>query len=1259
MAFAKTFARYCMLGTRVKLLNDVLALLKSHTGPHIVWITGMAGTGKTSIALTLCRMLWLDESMFLGGSFFCSRSAGSVERTDVRRIIPTLATLLARQQPWFTSCLAKQISKTPDVAHWSVRTQIEQLIERPLAELALEKYYDGRIVFVIDALDECSNQSQLRELIDSIADFKSTLPIKFLLTSRPEMHIRTTSISDPVLSSIMSLHTMDPDQVAEDIRLYICTKLKQMFKTIPWCFDNDVEALVALSGGLFIFASTVLKYVFNRGNEAGRRERLQKATSAAVYSTVATKPLDQIYELVITEASQSDQVDTDELESMRKILACVLTARASLSVQALADLIGSNTDTLRGSLERLHSLVYLPGDDTEPDLRTLHASFGDYMLGRAAGHIRLAPSLGHDLLAEGCLRRMGWNDLRFNVSRSRSSYEPNAEFQPNSISLSLMYACLHWAHHIDAAFASSAFDEMVEGTFRRKFLFWLEVLSITRKMGIASGLLRIASSAVGEYFQLHARQLVTALQVKSQEVARFLRDANSFVVSSHAAIARSTPHIYLSAVPFASKDSLVFLDFAPLCAGAISVETFGTDHHASRLVMTLTGHEAAVTSIAYSSSGDLLAAGLENGTMHIWDTGTGEEVVSPMRSSDNFITSIAFAPDSQLLACGARNGAVSVWNVTTGRLCLRRPTSHSYAVNFLAFSPDGKLVASSSWSTVGLWNVETAQIVSAESYDESPISLSFSPDGTVLTLRCLESKRSWSIGAPGSKPQLLSHPDDGMYGRSPSPYSSKLSISLDNNSNLSVTGNGRVVTISDIHERDIDIRISPDETCFVAFGAYYDGLHLWEFRCIDADPMFTVLDGHWGSVRAISFSSDGKYLASELLNHTIRIWDVGRSQNAFQRVHESDVSALAVSPDNNIVVSGREDGSVHVHDVRTGEVRLDPLIGHEYQVKSAAISPDGQMIASGSMDDTVLLWLVQTGAPVGEPLSHENIVLAVSFSQDSRRIASGSDGGIVLVWDIATGKIMDFAPMRCESRVKSVTFSFNGQGLAAGDSQKRMYFWHLETGQLVHRFQLDDLRSIAFSPGASRLLASDKERDDLIHIVDVSAGEKLHSVHVASERNSDWSSVSWSPCNRYVAMMSWTDALYLWDLAHNTVSMIQGFASQMGFSSPKFASDGEFFVSGAPGGVLRFWDVKDTCSLALRAENDPVVRLTNAEIKDGWLVGPSGELLLWVPTNYHDHLQFASYPMTVLGQRRIVITVDDRGLNWGDDWHACWRGAVI
>jgi len=751
-----------------------------------------------------------------------------------------------------------------------------------------------------------------------------------------------------------------------------------------------------------------------------------------------------------------------------------------------------------------------------------------------------------------------------------------------------------------------------------------------------------------------------ASQVKSQEVAQFLRDANSFVVSSHAAIARSAPHIYISAVPFASRDSLVFLDFAPLCAGVIFVETFGTDHHASRLVMTLTGHESSVHSVAYSPSGDLLASGLGNGTVHIWDTRTGEEVVSPMKSGDSAVDSVTFAPDGQRLASGLRNGVVSVWNVATGRLHLQRPQPHFTGIDFLAFSPDGKLVASNSWESTSLWDLETGQIVFAPGYSRHAVSLLFSPDGTVLKLRSWNFEQRWHAGAPGPEVQLLPFPEDDINETSMSLDSSELSIAQDDNSRLmSVTRAGRAVTLPTPSDMIQEIRISPEETCFVASGEEYNGMHLWDLRRIDADPTFTVLGGHTDSVSAISFSSDGKYLVSGSLDRTIRIWDVGSINDTFQHVQESDVTALAISPDNSFIVSGRRDGSVHVHDVRTGGAKLRPLIGHERRVRFVAISPDGRIIASGTNDKTVQLWHVHTGAN-GKPLRGQGHVFAVAFSPDGKCLASGSSDGTVVAWDVAKGSIMEFPPMRCEGLVKSVTFSSNGQGLAASDTREQMYFWNLETGQLVHQFHLEGLRSVAFSPGADRLLAFDEERDGFIYIVDVSTGEKLHSVH-APELYFHTVKVVWSSCERYVATMSERQEVYLWDLTHDAVSMIQRYKSTFDYvPSPAFASDGQLLVLGAADdGVIRLWDVEDACSLALRAEHDPVIRLANAKLEDGWLLGPSGELLLWVPADYQEHLQFAPYPWTILGQRRIVVTVGDRGLNWGEDWHACWRGAVF
>ena len=184
----------CMRGTRVHFLAQLRELVTAHTGPHIVWVVGMAGTGKTAIALTLCRMLAVDTTVILGGSFFCSRF------TEVQRIVPTLATTLARQWSDYASKLIKQLSSYPDVADWTICKQIEHLLARPLEELDA---HDCQIVFVVDALDECNAHAKLVELFEALAGFQSTVPVKFLLTSRPEMVIRKTQISDSNISSVL------------------------------------------------------------------------------------------------------------------------------------------------------------------------------------------------------------------------------------------------------------------------------------------------------------------------------------------------------------------------------------------------------------------------------------------------------------------------------------------------------------------------------------------------------------------------------------------------------------------------------------------------------------------------------------------------------------------------------------------------------------------------------------------------------------------------------------------------------------------------------------------------------------------------------------------------------------------------------------------------------------------------------------------------------------------------------------------------
>jgi len=454
---------------------------------RIFWLAGLAGTGKTSIAVTLCRMLQNDPKVLFGGAFFCSRTANVVKLTDARCIVPTLAVAFAKKSPSFASALAAELNTDFDSAFHPISGQVNALLQQPLALSSSP----SSIVFVVDALDECSDVEEVKRLLRAISALECNTMVKFILTSRPETHISTSPTMSSDLNSILRLHTIDTEEVTEDIRMYISDAFAKSSLAKPWCSAAEIKMLAVLSDGLFIFASTIISYVLKVQSVKGRETRLRTVLSAVQESKVAMGPLHAMYDFVLTRASDSAEIESEELEMTLKVLACILAARMPLSVSALADLLGLETDELQEALQRLYALVHVPEEADQPGLRTLHASFGDYLFARG----RIAASLGNETLARGCLRVMSQR-LHFNVSRCQSSYRPNSTVKPSSITVSLEYACMQWVYHIVDLAAPTILADEIDQQFCEQFLFWLEVMSVLDRISRAAAMLLLANSTV-------------------------------------------------------------------------------------------------------------------------------------------------------------------------------------------------------------------------------------------------------------------------------------------------------------------------------------------------------------------------------------------------------------------------------------------------------------------------------------------------------------------------------------------------------------------------------------------------------------------------------------------------------------------------------------------------------------------------------------------------------------------------------------------
>jgi len=179
-----------------------------------------------------------------------------------------------------------------------------------------------------------------------------------------------------------------------------------------------------------------------------------------------------------------------------------------------------------------------------------------------------------------------------------------------------------------------------------------------------------------------------------------------------------------------------------------------------------------------------------------------------------------------------------------------------------------------------------------------------------------------------------------------------------------------------------------------------------------------IVDGgelHWPNLQltirghfftSVTFSADGKTIASGSYDRTICLWDAetGLQLGSPLPGHTDWVSSVAFSPDGRRIASGSHDNTICLWDAETQLQLGSPLTGYTKEVSLVVFSPDGKRIASGSHDNTICLWDAKTGLQLGSPLTgHTEAVTSVAFSPDGKRIASGSWDNTICLWDAETG----------------------------------------------------------------------------------------------------------------------------------------------------------------------------------------------------------------------------------------------------------------
>ena len=408
------------------------------------------------------------------------------------------------------------------------------------------------------------------------------------------------------------------------------------------------------------------------------------------------------------------------------------------------------------------------------------------------------------------------------------------------------------------------------------------------------------------------------------------------------------------------------------------------DTSTGQLETSLTGHKAELFSLEFSQDRNTLIARDWDANIHSWDLKTGEhknvftgqthqnttEFIQQKHDRVTWYSPAIFSADGQTLYCANADNTIWMYDTNTGKL-KKRLTGYTFQPYQVVFSPNKQTLANAGLdNTIHLWDINTGKIkVTLKTDIEDVMPMAISSDGKILASRRQNEIQLWDVKADTanvaskrSTLRQLMHLISFIQDRAPLRYQRQLA-------NLA-----RIVRNKDI----------PPE----------------QYRA--------TLKGHTGQVQTISFSPDGKTLASggswnnttRKSDTTIRLWDLQTAQSkAILTGHTSEIRCLSFSPDGRILASGSHDNTISLWNTSTHE-RISILTGHAKVVLTVAFSPDGKTLASGGYDNTIRLWDVQSGklrrtlnGPVGT-------ILYLTFSPDGDILANVNWDGTILLWDM-------------------------------------------------------------------------------------------------------------------------------------------------------------------------------------------------------------------------------------------------------------------
>lgn len=447
-------------------------------------------------------------------------------------LFSTVAKQLGSTVPQLRPGIQRAVDDDPDISDRVLREQFERLILKPL--LAIDQGPAATMLIVVDALDECDKEDDIQIILQLLPQVQksSSMQLRFLVTSRPELPIRLGFMDVAGEYQDLKLHKIPEPVIKHDIKLYFETKFFQLRKerslSSDWPGDVNIGALVDRAVPLFISATTFYRFISDRRRDPETRLQAilsDKTNYAAQMGSTYMPVLNQLL-------TGQDEQETQQLaEEFKDIIGVIILLATPLSVNASAQLLDIGQTRIQIHLDLLHSVLEVPTGLDEP-VRTLHLSFRDFLLDdkKKDNPFWINEKEVHQKLTSQCLKAMEHEQygLKKNICNLPHAGTQRSEIDRYTVGHclppELHYACQYWAHHLLRS-PSPAHELIRAFSFlKTHLLHWIEAMSLLGMLSEAVGAIR----ELQEVIQVSVRISNLFVNAKRYRVIRIRKYQCSF-----------------------------------------------------------------------------------------------------------------------------------------------------------------------------------------------------------------------------------------------------------------------------------------------------------------------------------------------------------------------------------------------------------------------------------------------------------------------------------------------------------------------------------------------------------------------------------------------------------------------------------------------------------------------------------------------------------------------------------------------------------